>query len=108
MRYRDAPHVDVGSFYARSPSEGKVFRILGHVGVAVFAAAAWRHEPLAVTVLLVALLGVWLIAWWRVVGTLWRSSIVAGIVACAVWLAADRCGACCHAADHAPRATVGP
>src|SRR4051812_32366531 len=97
MRYRDAPHVDVGSFYARSPRAGKVYRILGHVLVGAVAVAGWRHDLTMLTILMPTLILVWLAAWWQVVGTLWRSSIVAGIVACAVLLAAERCQTCCAA-----------
>jgi hypothetical protein len=101
MRYRDASHVDVGSFYSRSPAAGKVYRILGHGGVAAVAVAAWRHDERLIVGLLLALILLWLAAWYQVVGTLWRSSIVAGIIGCAVFLAAERCHACC-AASAAP------
>jgi hypothetical protein len=97
MRYRDAQHVDVGSFYARSARAGKLYRILGHCLVAAVAVAGWRHDTRMLTILLPVLVVVWLAAWFQVVGTLWRSSIVAGIVACAILLAAAHCESCCGA-----------
>ena len=104
MRYRDASHVDVGSFYSRAPFPGKIVRLLGHGAIAAFAIAAWRHDTCLVTGLLIALLLVWLAAWWLVVGTLWRASVVAGVVACGVYLAAERWSDCCAACDarHSP------
>jgi hypothetical protein len=105
MRYRDAQHVDVGSFYARSPGAGKLYRILGHAGVAAAAIAGWRHDAGALAILLLVLIVVWLAAWYQVVGTLWRASVVAGIVACAILLAAERCRAEC-ASCHASTAPM--
>lgn len=88
MRYSDASHVDTGSFYARRPELGKLYRMLGYAGVI----AAWYHrdDPEMIGRLLVVLLVIWLMAWYRVVGTLWRSSVVAAVLLCAVLLSAHR------------------
>jgi hypothetical protein len=84
MRYRDAEHVDTGGFYARRPELGRVYRLLGYAGLAF----AWYHVDDAgmLARLLVVLLALWLVAWYRVVGALWRTSVVAGILLCAVAL----------------------
>lgn len=84
MRYRDADHVDTGSFYARRPELGKLYRLLGYGGVLL----AWfrQDDPVMLAKLLIVLVMMWLMAWYRVVGTLWRSSTVAAILLCAVLL----------------------
>jgi hypothetical protein len=88
MRYRDADHVDLGSFYARLPARGKIFRFLGYVGVAV---AVWYHDdPQALAALLVCLILAWLRAWQAVVGTAFRSSLVAAALVCAAFLTLHR------------------
>ena len=83
MRYRDAVHVDVGGFYARNPGWGKPYRLLGYVGIL---GAIVAREPLQVVQLLVVLILLWLAAWYQVVGTLWRSSLVAACLLCAARL----------------------
>lgn len=102
MRYRDAQHVDVGSFYARLPNVGKVYRLLGLLGVAGAVYLAHVHDVRRMAVLLVFLILAWLLAWYRVVGTLWRSSLVAAIVACASFLALELCPWRCTACDAGP------
>ena len=88
MRYRDAAHVDMGSFYAREPHFGKMYRVLGYFAVVI---ALWfANDPEILGRLLVALLVAWLMAWFRVVGALWRSSIVAATLLCAVLITIDR------------------
>lgn len=82
MRYCDASHIDVGSFYARRPEVGRLFRLLGLLGVLL-------AVLLPVTVmgwLLGGLILTWLIAWYLVVGTLWRSSLVAAALVAALRL----------------------
>lgn len=88
MRYRDAAHVDMGSFYARKPEHGKIYRLLGY---AAAVAVLWhaQNEPMLAR-LMIALVVVWLMAWYRIVGALWRSSIVAATLLCAVLLTAHR------------------
>jgi hypothetical protein len=84
MRYRDADHVDTGSFYARRAELGKLYRFLGYAGILM----AWyrQAEPAKLAELLIVLVVVWLMAWYRVVGALWRSSVVGAILLCAVLL----------------------
>ncbi len=91
MRFSDASHVDVAGFYARRPDVGFRYRWAGYVGVA---GAAALQDPRALSALLVALVLVWLLAWYQIVGAAWRSSVVAAILACAVHLTVL---ACCHA-----------
>ncbi len=88
MRYRDAAHVDMGSFYARKPEHGKLYRLLGYAAaVGVF----WHaHSEPMLERMLIALLILWLITWYRIVGALWRSSILADCLLCAVLLTAHR------------------
>jgi hypothetical protein len=74
MLYRDAAHVDVGGFYARNPSWGKIYRLLGLLGI-IGGIVAEGQTRLAE--LLIVLVLLWLAAWYQVVGTLWRSSLVA-------------------------------
>jgi len=90
MLYRDASHVDVGGFYARNPGWGKLYRLLGYVGVlgGVTAADSTRLAQLLVMIVLL-----WLAAWYQVVGTLWRSSLVAAALLCAAKLLMLRGGA---------------
>jgi hypothetical protein len=95
MRYADADHVDLGSFYSRLPNRGKYFRILGYVGIGL--AAYYQADDRALTALLVCLILAWLRAWQVVVGAAWRSSIVAAVVLCAVLLTQHRLAAECPA-----------
>lgn len=91
MRYRDAEHVDTGGFYARRPELGRVYRLSGYAGLAL----AWYHfdDPGMLTWLLRALVLIWLLAWYRVVGALWRTSVVAAILLCAVALTSHQLAA---------------
>jgi hypothetical protein len=84
MRYRDAAHVDLGSFYAREPRYGKTFRLVGYAVVVM--ACYFHNDPDILGRLLIALITTWLFAWYRVVGALWRSSVVAATVLCALLL----------------------
>ena len=95
MRYADADHVDLGSFYSRLPYYGKFFRILGYVGIAL--GAYYHADDRALTALLVCLILAWLRAWHVVVGAAWRSSIVAAVVLCAVLLTQHRLASECPA-----------
>ena len=83
MLYRDASHVDVGGFYARNPGWGKLYRLLGYVGVLGGVGAS---DPMRLAQLLIVLVLLWLAAWYQVVGTLWRSSLVAACLLCATKL----------------------
>jgi hypothetical protein len=90
MVYRDAAHVDVGSFYARNPCWGKLYRLLGYAAIA---GAVYLHDDYeAVAKLLVVIVLVWLAAWYQIVGTLWRSSLVAAALLCAFKLTLLKCG----------------
>jgi hypothetical protein len=91
MRYGDAPHLDVGSFYARNPGWGKVYRQLGYLGLVL--GVVWSGNPSRVAILLGALVLTWLVAWYQVVGTLWRSSLVAACLYCALVLSLRAVGA---------------
>lgn len=88
MRYRDAAHVDTGSFYARRPELGKTYRFLGYIAIL----AVWyRHDdPDMLARMLICLIALWLMAWYRVVGTLWRSSVVAAVLLSAALVTAHR------------------
>jgi hypothetical protein len=88
MRFRDAVHLDTGPFYARLPEQGRIFRALGYLGVAMAIRSA--GDPRALWGLVIFLLVAWVYAWKRTVGTLWRSSLVAALVACAVILTYHR------------------
>lgn len=90
MRLADAAHVDLGSFYARRPGLGRIYRLAGYV--ACLGVLWWAHDPRRIGALLVVLLVAWLMAWKREVGTLFRSPLVAAIVMCAVLLTANRLG----------------
>lgn len=96
MRYRDAAHVDLGSFYAREPHFGKMYRLLGYAAIVI--ACYFHNDPDILARLLIALIVTWLMAWYRIVGALWRSSIVAASVLCAVLLTIAKVGAIAAAA----------
>ena len=90
LRYHDAPHVDLGSFYARRPAQGRVYRLFGYaacLGVLVYAADPARTGALVVVVVVA-----WVMAWRREVGAVWRSSLVAAILMGAVLLTCARLG----------------
>ncbi len=91
----------MGSFYAREPRFGRMYRILGYLGVII--AAYFHNEPDIIARLLIALLVVWLMAWYRVVGSLWRSSTVAAILLCAFLLTQAKVAAMTR--DHAVMTT---
>lgn len=82
MRYRDASHVDLGSFYARMPEYGGYCRWLGYLALA--GAINFANVPNQINALLIACLAAWLVAWSRSVGALWRGPLVAAILACAL------------------------
>jgi len=94
MRYRDASHVDVSGFYARLPRTGKIYRLLGYAGIIAMLVAIGQRSDSLVTALIVLLLLVWLAAWYQIVGTLWRSALVAGILTGALFLSCERL--CAH------------
>lgn len=100
MRYRDAPHVDLGTFYARRPQLGSYYRYLGY-GACLFA-LAWQDQPQAISMLLVCILVAWAMAWYRIVGAAWRTSLVVAALLCAVPLTrpilAHLCSTCCGSA----------
>jgi hypothetical protein len=84
MRYRDAIHMDMGSFYARQPQLGKMYRFLGYAAII---GVVWHHQDVAMLErLLIMLVVLWLMAWYRIVGALWRSSIVSACVLCAFFI----------------------
>ncbi len=88
MRYRDAAHVDMGSFYSRKPEMGNLYRLLGY---AAMVGVVWHARDVAMLErLMIVLVVLWLMAWYRVVGTLWRSSTVAATLLCAVLLTLHR------------------
>ncbi len=86
MRYRDASHVDVGGFYARLPRQGAWFRQVGHLALAIEAILIASHHVQCMACMLLAMCLVWLLAWFQVVGTLWRTSLVASVLVAAVYL----------------------
>lgn len=90
MRFRDAAHVDLGSFYARRPGLGRLYRLAG-CGACI-AAVWWAHDIARISALLVVLLIAWLMAWKREVGALFRAPLIAAIAICAVLISADRLG----------------
>ncbi len=81
MRYRDADHLDLGSFYARNPGGGSFYRLTGYAILVL--AINYANVPTQLAWLLVIGIGAWLAAWYQVVGALWRGPLVAGILACA-------------------------
>lgn len=90
MRLADAAHVDLGSFYARQPGLGRIYRLAGY---AACLGVLWQaHSPRNVATILVVLLVAWLMAWKREVGAVFRAPLVAAILMCAVLLAAARLG----------------
>jgi hypothetical protein len=90
MRLADAAHVDLGSFYARQPGLGRIYRLAGYVACL---AVLWQaHSPRNIATLLVVLLVAWLMAWKREVGAVFRAPLVAAILMCAVLLTAARLG----------------
>jgi len=84
MRFADADHVDVSGFYARLPQAGRLYRLLGHLGVVL--AVLLPAQPVVLGGLLGGLLLLWLVAWYHVVGTLWRATIVAACLVAALRL----------------------
>jgi hypothetical protein len=82
MRFRDASHVQIAEFYARGAHGGRWFRVGGWAAVALAVIAEpWSNAEGA---LLGVVLATWLVAWRLAVGALWRSSLVAAAVVCAV------------------------
>jgi hypothetical protein len=105
MRLADAAHVDLGSFYARQPGLGRVYRLAGY---AACLAVLWQaHSPRNIATLLVVLLVAWLMAWKREVGSLFRAPLVAAILMCAVLLTAARLGHPLQGAAPAPPPAEG-
>lgn len=90
MRFRDAAHVDLGSFYARRPGLGRLYRLAGYGGC--IAAVWWAHDITRISALIVVLLIAWLMAWKREIGALFRAPLIAAIAICAVLISADRLG----------------
>jgi hypothetical protein len=86
MRYRDASHVDVGGFYARRPRQGSWYRAIGLIALACESILIASGRGPCMACLLIALVLVWLLAWYQVVGTLWRSNVVSAILVAAVYL----------------------
>jgi len=84
MRYRDADHVDLGSFYARQPGLGTLYRYLGYAACVL--ALLWQDQPGMISRLLICVLVAWALAWYRIVGASFRSSLVAAALLCAVIL----------------------
>ena len=64
MRYADAAHLDVGSFYARNPCAGKTYRLLGYLGI--IAGILARDEQRLAWCLLVLVLLWTLYRLWRI------------------------------------------
>ncbi len=104
MRLADAAHVDLGSFYARRPGLGRIYRLAGYA--ACIGVLWWAHNPRNIGLLLIVLLVAWLMAWKREVGSLFRAPLVAAIVMCAVLLTADRLG--CPLQSRVLPAAAGP
>ncbi|MEK7412375.1 MAG: hypothetical protein AAB263_03535 [Planctomycetota bacterium] len=88
MRYADAAHVDLGSFYARQPGLGRLYRIAGYA--ACIGVVWWVADPQRIAGLMIVTLVAWLMAWRREVGALWRTPLVAAIAMCAVIVTADK------------------
>lgn len=90
MRYKDAAHVDLGSFYARETGHGKTFRFIGYAGILM---ACWYHDqPDILARLLIGLVAAWLMAWYRIVGALWRGPVVSATLFCAVLVSLHKLG----------------
>jgi hypothetical protein len=65
-----------------------MYRLLGY---AALLAVMWHARDEAMLGrLMIALIILWLMAWYRVVGTLWRSSTVAATLLCAALLTLHR------------------
>ncbi len=90
---RDAAHVDETSFYARLPAIGRWCRLVGLALVAVAAVLLLRRDEVALGWLLAGSVTAWLAAWRLGVGALWRSSLVAAVIAAAAGLATFKLGA---------------
>lgn len=90
MRFADAPHLDLASFRARRPGLGRVYLVAGHAACA--AALWWAHQPERLGALLIVLAIAWAMAWKREVGSLYRSTLVAAMLLCALPLTAARLG----------------
>lgn len=90
MRYRDAAHVDLGSFHARLPWPGLFYLLLGLTGIGL--ASAWSGDQERIGALLVVGVVAWLRAWQNAVGNLWRVGLVGTCVACALILTFYRWG----------------
>jgi hypothetical protein len=108
MRFRDAAHVDLGSFYARLPALGRLYRLVGYA--ACVGALWWADDVHRIGTLMVVVLIAWGMAWRREVGALWRAPLVAALALCAVIITADRLGHPLHprAVAAAPAAAEGP
>jgi hypothetical protein len=88
MAPQDSPAVDLGSFYARRPAAGRTYRAFGYIACGL---AIWFHDdPRRLGILLALLVLGWLMAWFREVGALWRTSLVAAMACCAVALTLHR------------------
>jgi hypothetical protein len=91
--------MDLGSFYARRPRLGTLYRYLGYA--ACLLALAWNDRPELISQLLIVVLIAWGMAWYRIVGAAWRAPLVAAALLCAVILTkAHGCpfAVCCHGA----------
>lgn len=82
--YADAPHVDLSSLHARRPRLGKLFRLAGHAGVVAGVCLVLDRAWLGL--LIGFLFFLWLAAWYAVVGSAWRASLVAAILLVALRL----------------------
>ncbi|MDA3961757.1 MAG: hypothetical protein PF961_13285 [Planctomycetota bacterium] len=93
MRYRDASHIDLRMFWARRAELGQVYVWLGFL--AVFAAWWSGSQGLgaAWTVLIVSAVA-WFVAWFQVVGGLWRSTLVAAMLVSSLQVAKLSCDCC--------------
>ncbi len=100
MRYRDAAHVDLGSFYARRPHLGRYYRYLGYAACVL--ALIWHDRTDLSGMLLICILVAWAQAWYRLVGAAWRSSLVAAALLCAVALTRPLLTGCCPFAGGCP------
>jgi hypothetical protein len=84
MRFADAAHVDLKSFYARRPRLGRFYRFVGYLIIVL--TVGWATSPEQQAVLLICALIAWVQAWYRAVGALWRSSLVAAALLAAALL----------------------